>query len=1273
MKTYTSSLLASSVLQRLQRRGLPLLAAFMATLVSLPAHAITLPTTPLQTGGVFPAPDIFLILDDSGSMHDVLMPDDPGDTSPTNIGDLAYTLNSLSYNPATVYQPWIKADGTRYNTGLSYNSVWDDTDNLTSATDLTTGTETFYVPTMANPTPAQISATASYYRYQILPAGRVVQASWASSGTTGASYNVTAIPLTVLPATAQNTWVSGTTGTTAPATVFFTVPAGVTNLTVTIAGADVDADLYVRRSSAPTTSTGRCPGADTDSNEVCSMNNPTAGTYYVGVRAANTAGAGFSNVTLTAVYTVDEGCANPGAGVLGWRNCTLATPTGRTDAAEQANYAVWYSYWRTRIKMAKGGASEAFSQLGSNLRVGFNTIHNTNNLVIPVGTDGGLFRDLTTPSVTNNKTNWYNALQNTSAGGYTPLRSALQRAGNYYKDATATGPWGPETGSAQISCRQAFTILTTDGYWNANDDVAITAGDADSTAINTGTSANTVNNPTIYNTATPPVGTVTYAPVNPYKDNPSPAGTRSNTLADVAMYYWKNDLVQTLANDVPTTSGVDTAFWQHMVTFGISLGANGNLTPGAADLAQLTSGSKHWPNPLDDGNGGPDNIDDLWHAAVNGRGSFVVAQSPTQFVTALTNALASINARRGSASNVSTNSTSFQTNTRVFQALYRSGDWTGELSAYVATAAGVNANPSWNASQLIPAAGSRTIRTFVGGACSPTCGTTFPTAAQITALDQSARALSSVDGTNNAAYIAGTTTLEKRNGGTLRNRTIQINTGGVLSIAPTVLGDIVDSTPIYVPELQAIFVGANDGMLHAFDASNNAANYGKELFAYVPAGIDLNALKTLSDPQYGGIAAPHAYFVDGPIAVSSTAQTPAHNYLIGALGRGGKGLYGLDVHTPSAFTNANVLWETGTGSSDADMGQVLGEPVIVKLNNGVTGALVGNGINSTNGHAVLYVINIATGAVIKKLDTGAGTIGLSAPRAWDNDGNGTADYVYAGDLNGNLWKFDLRAALTASWNVAFSGSPLFVAKDASNNRQPITAGLALAKEPIVGRRWIFVGTGQFLTAADVTSTTVQSMYGIIDDDTAPVVGRTSSGDGDLQARSIIVTGTEAGKDVRGFEANDVLDSSKSGWYIDLVKPPTPTLEGERIVSNPRIFGIVLVTASLIPPRNFTCDAGGGGFINALDAFSGTSLAQPFFNVNGNVSGGQQVFTDDTLTIGGVTVPVGSVDLGLGMPTLPTMIDNLLIAGGSSGTIGNIAVNPQGPGARRVSWREIEKD
>ncbi len=1179
----------------LPRRVLPSLVAFVATMLALPIQAVTFPGVPLQSGASFPPPNIMFILDDSGSMAWDFMPGGFGPsevptTAPLNIGLRTPSRNTLYYNPATTYRPWLQSDGTRLTGGTSFNAAFADDNLPQTPVDLDTLNETFYVLKSGG----VAGNTADYTRYRFLAAGTVEQAQY-SAGTTTSLLSQSGLTKT------GGTW-----------TYFGPyVTTGATNrFVVTTSGGTGDGDLYVRRGANPTGSSYDCASTGNTTAETCDIPDPVAGSYYVGYYAYSN----IANVTINV----------QSASGYWTTSVALATPTGRTAAAERTNFATWYSYDRTRIKMAKAGASEAFGQLGSNLRVGFDTIWNRNRFPIPVGTSNGLF-------TSTNRDTWYSRLQAASASNGTPLKGALQRNGEYFTDVSASGPWGPETGSSQISCRQNFSILTTDGYWNSDSGYTAPVGDED------GTAGPTITGP---NAAGPTGATFTYNVTRPYADNfPTTPATQPDTLADVAMHYWKRDLVPSLTNNVPT-SVADPAFWQHMVTFSVSIGEQGTLNP-ATDLPSIINATANWPDPTPTEN--TTRIDDLWHAAVNGRGTFVAAKNPQLFAQGLVNALTTVASRLGSSSNVTANSTSFSSTTRVYQASYVTGQWTGELAAYDASAAGVAAIPAWKASTLIPPTASRKI--FIWNA---TTGAAFPsalTAAQATALTR-VGGTAPVTGALNAAYIAGDTTGEKRNNGTLRDRASR-------------LGDIAYSSPMYVKDSETIFVGANDGMLHAFAAvdrpSPSTIKGGTELFAYIPGGINLADLSTLSDPQYT-----HKYFVDGPIAVSTLKQTPGKNYLVGALGRGGKGVFGLDVTTPGSFGAGNALWEQNSG---VDMGQVLGEPLIVTLNNGQKGVLVSNGLNSTSRTAALFILNLATGAVIKELNTNVGNAGnengLFAPRGWDEDGDGVVDDVYAGDFKGNVWKFDLRGTTTGSWNVAFGGSPMFTTKSG----QPITTGLGIARDLSTLKRWIFVGTGSFLQATDATNTTVQSMYGIIDNGTNTAVGLS-----DLVKRNILVTGTDSAtsRAIRGFEANAPLTAGTLGWYIDLDQP-TP---GERIVSNPRVRGTMLLTASIIPPSSTDiCDVGGTGYINALDAFTGTSLRQPFFDSNGS----GKVTGADVITSGSTTVPVGSLDLGVGMPTLPTVISKLLVVGGSKGTLGSVVVNPQDGSNQRISWHEILRD
>ncbi|KGQ20481.1 Type IV fimbrial biogenesis protein PilY1 [Lysobacter dokdonensis DS-58] len=1189
-------------------------AAFCATLISLPGAAVTIPDNPLQTGTAYPPPNILFILDDSGSMELTTMPDDPAATSGTDIAGLAYTRNGLSYNPNIDYKAWIKSDNTRLTGGMSYTAAYSDLSLASGSTiSLADTDQIFYAPIPPTGTPAaDYYDKAQNYKLYKIPAGGTTMLE----GTYGTSN------------WANVDFFTAKTGLNAAATYTVTVTQpGMFSLNVATSGGSrstpgrgVDLQLLNPSNAVVCNSTGNNNG------EACSVANPTAGTWTIKlIRDSN-----FSNVTLTATWGRDNRCDTSRSD---WTNNTAAfvncvagrpivdrkdgtTPAARSLADELKNYAIWYSYYRTRMKTAKAGASEAFSRLSTNMRVGFDSIWGASRgytnirFRIPVGTNGGLFQGA-------NRDTWFTQLQASDGSGNTPLHGALQRAGKYFQETGTTGPWGPESGANQISCRQNFALLTTDGYWNNQSGYTTAVGDSDSAQGPLHTSADLKNQ-------------LRYEPETPYIDNSTSA--RADTLADIANYYWKNDL-RTLPNNVPKSTD-DPAFWQHMTTFGVSIGLKGNLDP-KTDLNGLVTGGKRWGNPLDRED--EDRIDDLWHASLNGHGDFVVAKDPTEFARALVDALSTVEERDGSASNVTANTTSFIAGARIYQARYVSGKWTGELSAFDASEGGAAATAAWNGSEGIATSGRR-VYTWTG-----TAGANFPTAAQITALNRTT-GVAPINGTDNAAYVKGDRTKEIQNGGDQRNRS-------------GVLGDIVNSSPMYVSDTNTIYVGANDGMLHAFDAGDvdtSTTTDGKELWAYVPGGISFTQLANYSDPQYA-----HRYFVDGSVIVSTRRQTPGQNILVGALGRGGKGLFSLDVTNPTTFGPTNAKWEIG--GSDADMGQVLGDPLIVTLNDAAQtkAVLVSNGINSTNGNAVLFVLNLQTGAVIKRLSTGVGSDnGLSEPRGRDIDGNGTVDYVYAGDLKGNLWKFDLTSAASASWNIP-GNRPLY----RTRTGQAISTGVAIARNPTDGSAWVFFGTGRYLEYADNSDNTVQAMYGVKDLGDAQTVGES-----ELQSRGIAVYRDVANsdRDLRTFEKNAPLPAGKKGWFILLNNPDI----GERIIVRPQMRGSILVTSSMVPPTASTCDAGGSGWLNAVDAFTGTATSEAYFDADRNGS-----FNDgDKLTDAlGNLIGVGSVSTGGGAPTKGVFIGNTMFYSKTDGDDGSERTNGGGGAPRRVQWREILQD
>ncbi len=255
------------------------------------------------------------------------------------------------------------------------------------------------------------------------------------------------------------------------------------------------------------------------------------------------------------------------------------------------------------------------------------------------------------------------------------------------------------------------------------------------------------------------------------------------TLADVAMYHWKNDLQTGVDNKVPTNPQ-DPAFWQHMVTYTVGLGLGsgaGHIDPAAAFAAIGTGATINWPQPAANSE---NNIDDMLHAAVNSRGGFYSAQDPLSFATAMVNILRSITDRTGSAASVVLNSGALRSDTRVYQARFQTSNWSGQLLAYALNSDGTVGALQWDASTLVPAADSRLIATFNG-----TSGTPFRwsspgalTTAQKNAIDAPNVAQPSSPVMD---YLRGERSNEQTSGGTYRNRS-------------SLLGDIINSAPAFV-------------------------------------------------------------------------------------------------------------------------------------------------------------------------------------------------------------------------------------------------------------------------------------------------------------------------------------------------------------------------------------------------------------------------------------------------------------------------------------------
>lgn len=478
---------------------------------------------------------------------------------------------------------------------------------------------------------------------------------------------------------------------------------------------------------------------------------------------------------------------------------------------------------------------------------------------------------------------------------------------------------------------------------------------------------------------------------------------------------------------------------------------------------------------------------------------------------------------------------------------------------------------------------------------------------------------SSATGANLVAYIGGSQQYEQGAGGPFRSRSSKL--GDIVNSAPEIFqpndnfgysawkssstdwkSALGTSYQEYLEFKEAnrapvVYVGANDGMLHAFDA--RAVGGGGELFAFIPAAAR-GHLFQLANPNYQ-----HRYYVDGGITVSDIATTGNGDWktmLVGSTGAGGpidagnrngSSVFALDVTDPSNFDREDVRWEI-TGNNEPNLGSVLGKPLIVPVQIGGSPkwvALFGNGPNSASGFPVLYVADAWSGEILARLRPTTSAYSVSnglmnvAPIALKN-GDGLVDTVYGGDLQGNVWKFDLSASAPSDWNVAFSGAPLFTARR-SGVAQPITGGIEAASGPGGGVS-LFFGTGRYFAVGDNSAKEVQSLYGIWDNCPANAAAscttNITNGRDALRGQTITTGVNSSGHRTRTVTRGAVSYVLHRGWYVDLVADAT--LAGERFIGTPTLQnGKVFFTT--YEPTSAVCGSGGGvNWLYGLNVLTG---------------------------------------------------------------------------------------
>lgn len=914
------------------------------------------------------------------------------------------------------------------------------------------------------------------------------------------------------------------------------------------------------------------------------------------------------------------------------------------DEATQQNFANWFSYHRSREYTAKAAYGQTIAAL-KDVRVGLATLHNNRTVNTKV-------RVMNQEVDSGNKKALLEQIYSIRSSGGTPLRNTMYNAGKYFECEsnslfTDCPVFTDDDGGA---CQQNFLVAMTDGFYNGSFSISNT--DA--------------NGPGEW-------------------DGGAYADSYANTLADVAMHFYERDLHSALNDHVPIIPGVDDARHQHVVTYSVAFGVNGTLASNPPNNVDPFT----WPNPHTGDR--IKKIDDLRHAAYNGRGEFLSVTDPTLLSEALRGAIESIAERTASSASVALNSGSQNGDSKVFQALYNTGYWTGQLLSHqinedgsvgslLLDAGDVLENQHWNR--------DRRIVTY-----DPDRGLGVPfrwgkiSSSMQTMLHRNADGVEDTLGQHRLQFIRGRRDKEGAPSYNFRER-------------KRVLGDLINSSPNFVgvppfsdgigPDYasfrddfehrtQMVYVGGNDGMLHAFDA-----NTGKEKIAYIPSHV-FHKLTDLTDPDYK-----HLFYVDGSVTVADAyGQFGANrcngcwrSVLAAGLRGGGQGIYALDVTDPSTFSEGVagaaklVFWEF-SDRDDPDLGYTYGKPSVVKLSGDRWAVIFGNGYNNTEddgnksetGHAVLYILFIekgldgvwTAGTDFIKLDTGTGTVdtpnGLATPGAVDIDGDFAADYIYAGDLLGNLWKFDVRAEDTNSWTTEL----LFVAKSPTSERQAITVQPIGRNHPEHNGLMIYFGTGKYVEPSDhTTDIPQQTFYAIWDkgEDNPELAERT------LLAQTIQTFGSS----YRLTSQNQIDWDEHDGWFINL------PIDGERLISRPLLRGLNVLFATNIPSVE-PCRFGGDSWLMAVDAVSAGSPNNSF-----DLTEDSKINVDDKVTIGSgdsekkVAVS-GKQFIGSRISHPVTLHSNSLkldhtYTGGSDGRIDhNFSSNDDQIG--RLAWRQVK--
>lgn len=1036
--------------------------------------------------------------------------------------------------------------------------------------------------------------------------------------------------------------------------------------------------------------------------------------------------------------------------------------TTLSDAQKQ-NFAIWYGFYRTRNRAARSSLALALEGVPKTVRMQWQRLNygvlNNASVIRPLSDDDQYKRLIdfiyaSDPS-RNNGTPTRSAM--TRVANYFGLANKGLSESNAYYD-VASGK--------ELSCRRNYSLLVTDGGWKDDPrfteswvDTGAAGGVGAKVPANPDQRATTLPSGRRYDPASAVAAIFGGGPAQQNLSGFADVAfyywatdLRPDLPNDVAPYIPDRVTGITgtsittpiggdpdkLPDEVYFNPANDPATWQHLVQFVVAFGLGGQLSF-PDDLVSLRKGVKTWSDWASVVNGEntdtPAKTDDTWHAAINSRGGLFSASGPQQLIDQIRQVINSVVARNGASTAGALNATVLGTDAAYFRTGFSSDDWSGVAQAVRVDDSGNLGGTLWSAGDLLNARTGMTDNRVILTSTAPGAG--HGTALRGADVLDAIRAIdpgfaSDSMGSDRLDWIRGSRAKE---GKLFRQRS-------------SVLGAVVNAQAVYVaypasgyrdafpprrshpeerePEMAVgpdgrllhsyeqfvadhlkraptLYVGANDGMLHAFDATTASTDRasvdvtpqpGTERWAYVPYAVygGLRGLSALTHFQY-------APTVDGTPVVrdvyfSTGSRVGWHTMLVAGVRLGGRGVYALDITEPGAAevgsTDSSpgptdkVLWEFHHTSASAtgdpsNLGYTFGRPNIGRLANGKWVVLVPSGYfpedstapAASNNYSSLFVLDAQTGVVLKELRTPTSVAGrsfasdgLTTPVLGDYQGDQVDDVAFAGDLQGNVWRFDLSDEDPSHWTVDLLFQP------SVPGQRPITVMPRLFPDPATRNFVVVFGTGKYLGGSDnmVDGTTkVQAVYGIRD---PGVSGAAAVVEGitPLVQQVLYEKGDVRGLTRHVVPLSDSVGNAVGGWYFLLQVTGSDgrqTNPGERVVVDATALfdSNRAIVTTLIPQKSDPCNPTTQGAVLVVDAATGGAASGVDFGaVGGWDSGYAQAGARITNAPTGGSLPA-AIRVGGGKVYLPGIT---LSADGSAFSVGDAIW-------RRRSWRALNKD